>query len=337
MRTKVERARSSSTLAPVTSPNERSERPSARRASARSRTKLSSSSRRSASANACARPWPFVRRGRDRRLAPAAIARERRRPPPGRSVRRTRRVRSRRRAGPAQSAIRRDGRTSSAAPSRRSGGQPAAPRAATIRHRPPVRSSRAKIARPEDDVLHLEVGVAGALEPGSRLEAELLALGGMAPVIGDDPEPGGRLGFDPVAAAIGCELEAAAELRLRSREVVVHEQRGGPQVSLRDECVVVDLLRDRDRRPESLDSLLVPTFESPLNVASTNATLTWRRASSTEAASRFDSVRRRSASVGRPCRWSMSPRRSSASESSSARPQHRRRLGHFQQLVRRLL
>src|SRR5579862_3503500 len=79
-----------------------------------------------------------------------------------------------------------------------------------------------------DEVLDLEVAVAGPLEPRSRLKAEAVALLGPAAVVRDPPEPRGRLGLDPMAAELGRDLEAAAELVLRGREIVAHEQRSDP-------------------------------------------------------------------------------------------------------------
>ena len=106
-----------------------------------------------------------------------------------------------------------------------------------------------------DDVLNLKVGVAGALEPRPRLEAEALSLGGPGAVVGNDPEPRGRLRLDPVAAEVLRELEAAAELRFRGREIVAHELRCDPEVTLADERMVVDFVRSDDRRAEVLDHL----------------------------------------------------------------------------------
>ena len=51
-------------------------------------------------------------------------------------------------------------------------------------------SSSAKMRQAADDVLHLEVAVARPLEPRPRLEAEALGLLGTIAVVGDDPEPG---------------------------------------------------------------------------------------------------------------------------------------------------
>ena len=61
-----------------------------------------------------------------------------------------------------------------------------------------------------DEILDLEVAVTGALEPRPRLEAEALTLDRSAAVIGDGPEPRGRLSLDSVATELRRDLEAAA-------------------------------------------------------------------------------------------------------------------------------
>ena len=69
-----------------------------------------------------------------------------------------------------------------------------------------------------DDVLHLEV----ACRPCARTTSAPGDRGARprrdAAEVGDDPEPGGGLRLDPMAAEVLGELEAASELRLRRRE-----------------------------------------------------------------------------------------------------------------------
>ena len=65
-------------------------------------------------------------------------------------------------------------------------------------------------SEPPDDVLNLEVGVTGTLEPRSGLQAEALGLLGPTARIGDDSEPRRRLRFHSVTAQLGGQLEAAA-------------------------------------------------------------------------------------------------------------------------------
>src|SRR5207249_8304416 len=112
-----------------------------------------------------------------------------------------------------------------------------------------------------NEVLDLEVAVSGALEPRPRLEAKALTLDRSPAVIREDPEPRGRLSLDPVAAELCRELEAAAELGLRGREVVAPEYRSDAKVTLGEERPVVDLLRSEDRGAEIFDRLLELTLE----------------------------------------------------------------------------
>ena len=103
------------------------------------------------------------------------------------------------------------------------------------------------------DVLHLEVGVAGALEPGARLEAKLLGLGRPPSVVVDDAEPRRRLRVDPLAAKLLRDVHTATKLRLGVREIVAHQERGDPEVTLGDEPAVVGFLREGDCCAEALD------------------------------------------------------------------------------------
>ena len=63
-----------------------------------------------------------------------------------------------------------------------------------------------------------------------------------------------------MAAQIGGELEAAAELRLRGCEISAHEQSRDPKVALRHECRVAVLLHGGDGGSEALDRVVVPTL-----------------------------------------------------------------------------
>src|SRR2546423_2536722 len=117
-----------------------------------------------------------------------------------------------------------------------------------------------KDCQPTHDVLHLEVRVACALEPRAGLQAEPLTLGRLTAVIGNDSEPRGRLRFDSVASKVGGELETAAELRLRGREITTHEQSCDPKLALGDEGSVLDLLRGGDGGSQAFDRVVVLTF-----------------------------------------------------------------------------
>ena len=112
------------------------------------------------------------------------------------------------------------------------------------------------MARPQDEVLHLEVAVPRPLEPRPRLEAEALGFLGAIAVVRDGPEPGRSLGFDPVTTEVVREFETAPELGLGRREVVAQQRRGDAEVALGGERVVADRLGGGDRGPEVLDRLV---------------------------------------------------------------------------------